>query len=185
MVRRLKEKRYRAYDIRRAWIPNPDGKQRPLGIPVLEEKAVQRGVAKILCAIYEQDFLGVSYGFQEGLSGHDALKALELSIMRNGINYLIDVDFKGYFDHVDHKCLIRMMRERVVDRTILRLMGKWLRAGILEEGKRVRNEVRVAEGGVISPLLANITLTLCVGPVDHEEGEKRVGRQDMPDPVRR
>jgi len=158
LVRRLKEKRYRAYDIRRVWIPKPDGRQRPLGIPVLEDKIVQRGVAKILSAIYEQDFLEGSYGFREGWSGHDALKALELSIMRNGINYLIDVDIKGYFDHVDHKWLIRMIRERVVDRTILRLVGKWLRAGVLEEGKRVRNEVGVPQGGVISPLLANIYL---------------------------
>jgi RNA-directed DNA polymerase len=158
LVRRLKEKRYRAYDIRRAWIPKPDGKPRPLGILVLEDKIVQRGVAKILSAIYEQDFLEVSYGFREGLSGHDALKALELSIMRSGVNYLIEVDIKGYFDHVDHKWLMRMIRERIVDRTILRLIGKWLRAGVLEEGKRVCNEVGVPQGGVISPLLANIYL---------------------------
>jgi group II intron reverse transcriptase/maturase len=158
LVKRLKGNRYRACDTRRVWIPKPDGKQRPLGIPVLEDKIVQRGVAKILSAIYEQDFLDVSYGFREGLSGHDALKALELSIMRSGINYLVDVDIKGYFDHVDHKWLIRMIRERIVDRTILRLVGKWLRAGVLEEGKRVRNEVGVPQGGVISPLLANIYL---------------------------
>jgi group II intron reverse transcriptase/maturase len=158
LVNRLKEKRYRAYDIRRVWIPKPDGRVRPLGIPVLEDKIVQRGVAKILSAIYEQDFLEVSYGFREGLNGHEALKALELSIMRSGINYLVDVDIKGYFDHMDHKWLIRMIRERIVDRTILRLIGKWLRAGVLEEGKRVRNEVGVPQGGVISPLLANIYL---------------------------
>jgi RNA-directed DNA polymerase len=158
LVKRLKEKRYRAYDIRRAWIPKPDGRQRPLGIPVLEDKIVQRGVAKILSAIYEQDFLEVSYGFREGLSGHDALKALELSIMRDGVNYLIDVDIRGYFDQVDHKWLMRMLRERVVDRTILRLIGKWLRAGVLEEGERTRNDVGVPQGGVISPLLANIYL---------------------------
>jgi group II intron reverse transcriptase/maturase len=158
LVKRLKEKRYRADDLRRVWIPKPDGRQRPLGIPVLEDKIVQRGVAKILSAIYEQDFLEVSYGFREGLSGHDALKALELSIMRDGVNYLIDVDIRGYFDQVDHKWLMRMLEERVVDRTILRLIGKWLRAGVLEEGERARNDVGVPQGGVISPLLANIYL---------------------------
>jgi len=158
LVKRLKDKRYRAYDLRRAWIPKPDGRERPLGIPVLEDKIVQRGVAKILSAIYEQDFLEVSYGFREGLSGHDALKALELRLMRDGVNYLIDVDIKEYFDQVDHKWLMRMLEERVVDRTILRLIGKWLRAGVLEEGERTRNVVGVPQGGVISPLLANIYL---------------------------
>jgi group II intron reverse transcriptase/maturase len=154
----LRENRYRANDIRRVWIPKPDGRQRPLGIPVLEDRIVQRGVAKILSAIYEQDFLDVSYGFRAGKSGHDALKTLELSIMKGGVNYLIDVDIKGYFDHVDHKWLMRMLKERIVDRTILRLIGKWLKAGVMEEGERIRNEVGVPQGGVISPLLANIYL---------------------------
>ena len=158
LVKRLREKRYRANEIRRVWIPKPDGRQRPLGIPVLEDRIVQRGVAKILSAIYESDFLDVSYGFREGKSGHDALKTLELSIMKGGVNYLIDVDIKGYFDHVDHKWLMRMLKERIVDRTILRLIGKWLKAGVMEEGARVRNEVGVPQGGVISPLLANIYL---------------------------
>jgi retron-type reverse transcriptase len=102
LLKRLQEKRYRACDIRRVWIPKPDGRQRPLGIPVLEDRIVQRGVTRILSAIYEQDFLDVSYGFRAGKSGHDALKALELSIMQSGVNYLIDVDIKGYFDHVAH-----------------------------------------------------------------------------------
>ena len=158
LVKRLREKRYRANDIRRVWIPKPDVRQRPLGIPVLEDRIVQRGVAKILSAIYEQDFLEVSYGFREGKSGHDALKTLELSIMKGGASYLLDVDIKGYFDHVDHKWLMRMMKERIVDRTILRLIGKWLKAGVMEEGERIRNEVGVPQGGVISPLLANIYL---------------------------
>ena len=98
LVKRMRENRYRANDIRRVWIPKPDGKQRPLGIPILEDRIVQRGVAKILSAIYEQDFLDVSYGFREGRSAHDALKALELSIMRGGVTHLIDVDIKGYLD---------------------------------------------------------------------------------------
>src|SRR4030065_128911 len=153
-----REKRSRANDIRRVWIPKSDGMERPLGIPVLEDSIVQGGVAKILSAIYEQDFLDVSYGFRAGKSGHDALKTLELSIMKGGVNYLIDVDIKGYFDHVDHKWLMRMLKERIVDRTILRLIGKWPKAGGMEEGQRIRNEVGVPQGGVISPLLANIYL---------------------------
>ena len=158
LVDRLKQKRYRAVDIQRAWIPKPDGGQRPIGILVLEDKIVQRGVAKILSAIYEQDFLDVSYGYREGLSGHDALKALELNIMKGGANYLLDIDIKGYFDSIDHGWLLKMLRKRIADRTVLRLIGKWLRVGVLEEGKRSRNEEGVPQGGVISPILSNIYL---------------------------
>jgi len=125
---------------------------------VLEDKIVQRGVAKILSAIYEQDFLDVSYGFREKRGGHDALRALELIIMKGGINYLLDVYVKGYFDNIDHKWLMRMLKERIADRSILRLIGKWLRVGVLVEGKRTRNELGVPQGGVISPLLSNIYL---------------------------
>ena len=158
LVDRLKQKRYRAVDIQRAWIPKPDGGQRPIGILVLEDKIVQRGVAKILSAIYEQDFLDVSYGYREGLSGHDVLKALELNIMKGGANYLLDIDIKGYFDSIDHGWLMKMLRKRIADRTGLRLIGKWLRVGVLEEGKRSRNEEGVPQGGVISPILSNIYL---------------------------
>lgn len=158
LVKRLKQKRYRAVDIRRAWIPKPDGGQRPIGILVLEDKIVQRGGVKILSAIYEQDFLDVSYGFREGLSGHDALKALELNIMKGGVNYLLDIDIRGYFDSIDHGWLMKMLRKRIADRTILRLIGKWLKVGVLEEGKRSPNKEGVPQGGVISPILSNIYL---------------------------
>ena len=158
LVERLKSKGYRAVDIRRVWVPKPEGGQRPLGILVLEDKIVERGVVKILSAIYEQDFLDVSYGFRENRNGHDALRAIELAIIKGGVNYLLDVDIKGYFDSIDHEWLMRMLKERIVDRTILRLIGKWLKVGVLEEGKRTRNELGVPQGGVISPLLSNIYL---------------------------
>jgi len=158
LVERLKSKRYRAVDIRRVWVPKPEGGQRPLGILVLEDKIVQRGVVKILSAIYEQDFLDVSYGFRESCNGHDALRAIERMIMKGGVKHLLDVDIKAYFDSIDYEWLMRMLKERIVDRTILRLIGKWLKVGVLEEGKRVRNELGVPQGGVISPLLSNIYL---------------------------
>lgn len=158
LVDRLKNKKYRATDIRRVRIPKPEGGKRPLGILVLEDKIVQRGVAMILGAIYEQDFLDVSYGYRPKLSGHDALRAVELSVIRGGVNYLLDVDIKAFFDNIDHRWMKRMLEERIKDRTILRLIGKWLRVGVLEEGKRTRNEEGVPQGAVISPILANIYL---------------------------
>lgn len=109
-------------------------------------------------AIYEQDFLDTSYGYREGRSGHDALRAIELSVMTGGVNCILDMDIKGYFDHIDHQWLIRMLKERIVDRTILRLIGKWLKVGVLEEGKRFYSELGVQQGAVISPLLSNIYL---------------------------
>lgn len=158
LVERMKAKQYRAQDIRRVWIPKPDGGERPLGILTIEDKIVQRGTANILNAIYEQDFLDSSYGFREGRSCHEALKAVELMVMKDGVNYLLDVDIKGYFDNINHEWLMKMIEERVVDTTIKNLIGKWLKVGVLEEGKRTEMEEGTPQGGVISPLLANIYL---------------------------
>ncbi len=158
LVERLKSKQYKATDIRRVWIAKPDGGQRPLGILVLEDKIVQKGVTKILSTIYEQDFLDCSYGFRPQRNAHDALRAVELSIIQGEVNYILDVDIRGYFDNIDKGWLLRMLKERIADRTILRLIGKWLRVGILEEGKRIQNEFGVPQGATLSPLLSNIYL---------------------------
>lgn len=158
LTSRMKSNRYRAQDIRRAWIPKPEGGKRPLGILILEDKIVQRGVAKILGAIYEQDFLDVSYGFRPNRNAHDALRSLELIIIKDGVEYLLDVDIKGYFDHIDHGWLMKMLGERITDRQVLRLIGKWLKVGVLEEGRITRMTGGVPQGGIISPLLANIYL---------------------------
>ncbi|MDR4497103.1 MAG: group II intron reverse transcriptase/maturase [Candidatus Scalindua sp.] len=158
LVKRLKNKSYKAIDIRRVLIPKPEGGERALGILVLEDKIVQKAVAKILNAIYEQDFLEVSYGFRLNKNCHDALKALELAVIKGGINYILDIDIRGYFDNMNHKWLMRMLRERIVDQTVLRLIGKWLRVGIVAEGKRIRNKLGVPQGGTISPILSNIYL---------------------------
>lgn len=158
LISRMKSNRYRAQDIRRAWIPKPDGGRRPLGILILEDKIVQRGVARILGAVYEQDFLDVSFGFRPNRNAHDALRSLELIIMKGGVEHLLDVDIKGYFDHIDHGWLMKMLEERIADRSILRLIGKWLKVGVLEEGRITHMTGGVPQGGIISPLLANIYL---------------------------
>ena len=143
---------------RRRYIPKPDGRQRPLGIAALEDKIVQRALVEVLNAIYEEDFLGFSYGFRPGRSQHDALDALAVGITRTKVNWIVDADIKSFFDAVSHEWLIRFLEHRIGDQRIIRLMRKWLKAGVLEEGKLVASEEGTPQGAVISPLLANIYL---------------------------
>ena len=149
---------YRAQPSRRRFIPKPDGRQRPLAIAALEDKIVQRAVVMVLNAIYEEDFLGFSYGFRPGRSQHDALDALVTGIGNTKVNWILDADIRSFFDMVSQEWLIRFVEHRVGDRRIIRLIQKWLRAGILEDEVVTVSERGTGQGSVISPLLANIYL---------------------------
>jgi group II intron reverse transcriptase/maturase len=140
------------------YIPKGDGRQRPLGIAALEDKIVQQAVVTILNAIYEEDFLGFSYGFRPGRSQHQALDALSYALTRKNVNYVLDADIRGFFDSISHEWMLKFVQHRVADRRILRLIQKWLKAGVMEEGVWSETERGTPQGAVISPLLANIYL---------------------------
>jgi group II intron reverse transcriptase/maturase len=155
----LKEKRYKAKLVRRRYIPKPGGKKRPLGIPVIGDKLVQTAVAQILSAIYEQDFLPCSHGYRRGKGPQRAALELSQRLHRGRFRWVVDADIKEFFDHIDHEWLLKMLEQRIKDRTFLGLIRKWLKAGILEEDGRVVFPVTgTPQGGVVSAVLANIYL---------------------------
>ena len=149
---------YRAKPSRRVFIPKPDGRQRPLGVASLEDKILQRAVVEVLNAIYEQDFLGFSYGFRPGRKPHDALDALATGILRKRVNWVLDADFRDYFSTLDHQWLERFVEHRIADKRVLRLIQKWLAAGVIENRKWTAFEEGVPQGASASPLLANVYL---------------------------
>ena len=149
---------YRAQPSRRRYIPKPDGRQRPLAVAALEDKIVQRATAAVLNAIYEEDFLGFSYGFRPGRGQHDALDALATGITSTKVNWILDADIRSFFDSVSQEWLVRFVEHRVADRRIVRLILKWLKAGVLEDGVIEVSERGTGQGSVISPLLANVYL---------------------------
>ncbi len=155
---RLQRGAYRAKPVRRVHIPKGDGRQRPIGVPSLEDKIVQRATTEVLNAIYETDFVGFSYGFRPGRSAHDALDAVAVGLERKKVNWVLDADIRGFFDSMSHEWLEKFVEHRISDKRVVRHLKKWLKAGVLEDGRLTHAEKGSPQGGSISPLLANIYL---------------------------
>src|ERR1022692_1506686 len=149
---------YRARPTRRVFIPKPDGRLRPLGVASLEDKILQRAVVEVLNAVYEEDFLGFSYGFRPGRSQHDALDALAVGITRKKVNFVLDADISDFFTGLDQSWLVKFLEHRIADKRVLRLIQKWLRAGVIEDGEWSETEEGTAQGASVSPLLSNVYL---------------------------
>jgi len=159
LVEKLHRMSYTPQPVGRVYIPKPgSSKERPLGIPALEDKLVQAGLARILSAIYEQDFIDDSYGFRPGRGCHDALRALSQEVEGDRIHYIVDADIKGFFDNVDHEWLMKFLGHRIADKRVLRYVKRFLIAGIMEDGAVIASDKGTPQGGIVSPILANIYL---------------------------
>lgn len=166
---RLKRGRYRALPVLRVWLDKPDGGQRPIGLPSMEDKIVQAAVVEILGSVYEGDFHGFSYGFRPARNAHQALRALQTVLQKGQVSWVLDLDLRACFDRIEHKALMEALQYRVKDRTLLRLIGKWLTVGTVEsDGRRERSSRGVPQGAVISPILANVVLHHALDTVVHQ-----------------
>jgi len=172
MLRNIRRTRWRRLA---PFLPKPDGRQRPLAVAALEDKIVQRAVVALLNAIYEEDFLGFSYGFRPGRGTHDALDALYVGIHSKKVSFILDADIQSFFDEVNQEWLIRFLEHRIGDRRIIRLIRKWLKAGVMENGVVTVSERGTGQGSVISPLLATSTCTTCstFGPTAGDSARPR------------
>jgi RNA-directed DNA polymerase len=158
LLERMKRQAYKPQPVKRAYIPKGDGKKRALGIPAYEDKLVQKALTEILTVIYETEFLDCSYGFRPGRNCHDALKEVTKIIETKKVSYVVDADIKGFFDNVDHGWMMKFLQERIQDPNLLRLIQRFLRAGVMQEGKVYETDSGTPQGGIISPTLANVYL---------------------------